>query len=378
MKETESVRQMMCTMGWADPLDTVQPHWRPESFIPEKNLSGAAWEQAIDTLKKTISNKKNEYNIPVRKPEQDDISSHTLNPHDTNIVKIVDKSYLDSKFYVSGASDLIDSTVEKFTLNKEQECAFRIITNHAVSKNPEQLRMNLGRMGGTGKSQVIKALSHFFTSRNEAHHFIIVAPTGTAAVLLGGSMYHSMFEINDKSGTSQIGHVKEKMEGVQYIFFDEVSMLSARNLYCIHVQLAKVFDCAHVPFGNLNMVFSGDFVQLPPALGGENVSIYSRVIGSISTDIKSQEEAVGKALWHQITTVVILCENMRQKHQSLKDAQFRTTLDNMRFKACTPEDIIFLHTLVSYKLPGCHSVCDEDFRNVSIITGTNLHKDKIN
>ena len=212
MKETESVRQMMCTMGWADPLNMVQLHWHPESFIPEKNLSGAAWEQAIDTLKKTISDKKNEYNV-LHKPEQDDISSHTLNPHDTNVVKIVDKSYLDSKFYVSGASDLIDSTVEKFTLNKEQEHAFHIITNHAVSKNPEQLRMNLGGMGGTGKSQVIKALSHFFTSRNEAHHFI-VAPTGTAAALLGGSMYHFMFGINDKSGTSRISHMKEKMEGV--------------------------------------------------------------------------------------------------------------------------------------------------------------------
>ena len=141
-----------------------------------------------------------------------------LNPHDTNIVKIVDKSYLDSKFYVDGASDLIDSCVENFTLNKEQKCVFHIITNHAVCKNPEQLRMNLGGMGGTGKSQVIKALSHFFTSRNEAHCFIIVASIGIAAALLGGSMYHSMFGINDKSGTSRISHVKERMTGVQYFF----------------------------------------------------------------------------------------------------------------------------------------------------------------
>ena len=379
MIEIESVRQMMCSMGWADPLDTVQPRSDSSSFIPEKNLLGAAWEQVIDRLKKTISEKKNEYNV-LRKPEQDDISPHTVShdAHDTNIVKIVDKSYLDSKFYVDGVSELIDSTVEDFTLNKEQERAFRIITNHAISNNSEQLQMYLGGMGGTGKSQVIKALSHFFTSRNEAHRFIIVAPTGTAAALLGGSTYHSMFGINDKSGTGRISHVKEKMAGVQYIFFDEVSMLSAKDLYRIHVQLARVFDCADVPFGNLNMVFSGDFAQLPPALGGENVSLYSRTIGSISTDIKSQEEAIGKALWHQITTVVILRENMRQKHQSTEDAQFQTTLENMRYKACTPEDIVFLHTLVSSKVPGHRSICDEDFRNISIITGTNIHKDEIN
>ena len=61
------------------------------------------------------------------------------------------------------------------------------------------------------------------------------------------------------------------------------------------------------------MIFSGDFAQLPPAIGGEHVSLYSKSIGVIAADIKSQEESVWKALWHQITTVVILCANMRQK-----------------------------------------------------------------
>ena len=68
--------------------------------------------------------------------------------------------------------------------------------------------MYLGGMGGTGRSQVIKALSYFFKGRKEAHRFIIVAPTGTAAALLGGSTYHSMFGINERMNTSKIGHIK--------------------------------------------------------------------------------------------------------------------------------------------------------------------------
>ena len=87
--------------------------------------------------------------------------------------------------------------------------------------------MYLGGMGGTGKTQVIKALLCFFTQRNEAHRFVIVAPTRTAAALLGGSTYHSTFGIIDKSGIGRIGQVKQKLEGVEYVFFDEVSMLSA-------------------------------------------------------------------------------------------------------------------------------------------------------
>ena len=207
---------------------------------------------------------------------------------------------------------------------------------------------------------------------------IVVAPTGTAAALLGGSTYHSMFSINDRSGTNKVGHIKAKLTGAEYVFFDEVSMLSARDMYRINVQLAKVFEIAHVPFGGLNMVFSGDFAQLPPAVGGEHVSLYSRSIGMLSTDIKSQEEAVGKALWHQITSVVILRENMRQNTQSDEDASLRAALENMRYKACKPEDIAFLRTRISSNIPGRPSICQDQFRNVSIITGTNLHKDEIN
>ena len=143
-------------------------------------------------------------------------------------------------------------------------------------------------------------------------------------------------------------------------------------MYQINLQLSKVFDIAHASFGGLNLVFSGDFAQLPPAVGGEHVSLYSRIIGTVATDMKSQEEAVGKALWHQVTTVVILRENMRQKKQGTDDGKLRTCLENMRYKACTPDDIAFLRTRISSSVPGWPSIRHEQFRNVSIITGRNL------
>ena len=92
-----------------------------------------------------------------------------------------------------------------YSLNAEQERAFRIVANHAMSSEPDQLRMYLGSMGGTGKSQVIKSLAHFFASRNEAHRFVVVAPTGTAAAILRGATYHSMFGIHGRMNKSHIG-----------------------------------------------------------------------------------------------------------------------------------------------------------------------------
>ena len=155
-------------------------------------------------------------------------------------------------------------------------------------------------------------------------------------------------------------------------------MLSCHDMYKISYQLCKVMNAPSVPFGGLNMLFAGDFAQLPPPLGGENVSLYSRVVGQIASSKRSQEEALGRALWHQVTTVVILRQNMRQKTQSKKDDKFRQALVNMRFKDCTLADIQFLRKLVTSQLPGNPSITSPDFRHVSIITAKNAQKDEIN
>ena len=82
-------------------------------------------------------------------------------------------------------------------------------------------------MGGTGKSQVLKALIKFFDLCQESHHFVVVAPTGMAAALLGQSAYHTMFGINDqKNSVNNLAQIRAWLVGVEYVFFDEVSMLS--------------------------------------------------------------------------------------------------------------------------------------------------------
>ncbi|KIK54046.1 hypothetical protein GYMLUDRAFT_108885, partial [Collybiopsis luxurians FD-317 M1] len=54
----------------------------------------------------------------------------------------------------------------------------------------DPLRMYIGGMGGTGKSQLINALLQFFTARNCQFAIVVSAPTGNAAALLGGLTYH--------------------------------------------------------------------------------------------------------------------------------------------------------------------------------------------
>ncbi|KAE9386532.1 hypothetical protein BT96DRAFT_1084033 [Gymnopus androsaceus JB14] len=125
------------------------------------------------------------------------------------------------------------------------------------------------------------------------------------------------------------------------------------------------------------MIFAGDFAQLPP-IGGESVSLYSQ---RKMEDVKTYSghcAVIGKSLWHHVTYVVILRKNMRNTGESDMDVAFRQALENMCYKACTGDDIRFLNTLVSSKMPHRPYVGHEPWRNAPIIVGENKYKDKIN
>jgi predicted XRE-type DNA-binding protein len=149
-------------------------------------------------------------------------------------------------------------------------------------------------------------------------------------------------------------------------------------MYCISLRLSKILNVTDLPFGGMNMLFAGDFAQLPPAIGQEHAALYSRTVGSKSTSLRDQKAAIGKALWHQVTTIVILRQNMRQKLQTKEDASLREALSNIRYKACTPSDIVFLRSRISSLLPGRPAITQDNFQDVSIITALNVHKDEIN
>src|ERR1700723_527368 len=378
MKEME---EMLINAGWMD----SSPNGKPDvgdlqPVQPTEFKSGQKWKAQVQkTRQEVIDQRRQHMPNPAKK------SSKFHKDPLAGDVKVVDKAYLNKVFCAVNkeTQEVIDDTAEEFKLNEEQERAFRIVANHVASSDSEQLKMYLAGMGGTGKSQVIKALITLFKNIKQSHRFLVMAPTGSAAALLGGSTYHSVLGIRNKdddygSATDQ-ARVKSNLEGVEYIFLDEVSMLSCLDMYRICSQMAKSTGNKEDTFGGINMIFAGDFAQLPPVIGGEAASLYS---GSIGTQLHSglnlngQKSAIGKAVWHQVTVVVILRQNMRQTTQTPEDAMLRTALENMRFKACTAEDIAFLRTRIS-SINSSH-ISDKRFRNVSIITAQNASKDKMN
>jgi hypothetical protein len=58
--------------------------------------------------------------------------------------------------------------------------------------------------------------------------------------------------------------------------------------------------------------------------------------------------------------------------------KFRCALSNMRYGACTPEDLEFLHSRQIRKRPGHPTFEDTRFQNFSLITAWNSQKDQVN
>ncbi|KAJ3846497.1 hypothetical protein EV368DRAFT_52713, partial [Lentinula lateritia] len=116
-----------------------------------------------------------------------------------NIVEICDKHYFDKLGIEYGSiKELTSKIIKCHSLSNEQECAFRIIAQHSACLVSEPLQMYIGGMGGTGESQVIKALLQFFADCNSSFAIVTSAPTGNAAALLGGSTYHFLLGLNNK------------------------------------------------------------------------------------------------------------------------------------------------------------------------------------
>ena len=125
--------------------------------------------------------------------------------------------------------------------------------------------------GGTGKTTLIK---HFIEYAESVKKSIqVCALTGCAAVLLNcnARTIHSWSGIRLARGPKEkiIESVfKNKRQSrnwkkVKILIVDEVSMMS-RKIFEVLDEIGKVIRHSSLPFGGIQVVFTGDFFQLPP------------------------------------------------------------------------------------------------------------------
>lgn len=167
--------------------------------------------------------------------------------------------------------------------------------------------------GGSGKTFLIKKIYDWC---NENRKLIqVCALTGCAAVLLNCSArtIHSWGGIGLGNGDPDkiIQYVsgnkfkRNNWLSVKVLVIDEVSMMSSKLLTILD-GIAKKVRKSDAPFGGIQIVFSGDFYQLPP-VGNKN-------------DPESSEFCFENSLWNQLFNYEIELKHIfRQTDQSYSD-----------------------------------------------------------
>jgi len=121
---------------------------------------------------------------------------------------------------------------------------------------------------GTGKSHFIRTL----LKEDQHRPQVVLAPTGLAAMNIGGQTVHSFFGLPPRL----LLGFKEKpnwfftqnVRRLSRIVVDEISMLRADTLDAMDAHLRAARKSVK-PFGGVQMLLVGDFYQLPPVVRGD-------------------------------------------------------------------------------------------------------------
>lgn len=136
----------------------------------------------------------------------------------------------------------------------------------------QQLLFFLTGPGGGGKSHVINSCRMYCKSFCDAigtpfdsSVFVVTASSNSAASLLGGKTIHSVAMLNCKRISNQNSEVN--WGETKMLVIDEISMTAKSILPLLDNNLRILTERRDQMYGGLNIVFAGDFSQLPPVKG---------------------------------------------------------------------------------------------------------------
>ena len=158
----------------------------------------------------------------------------------------------------------------QLTLNDKQLQAYSYITN---GKN-----IFLTGPAGVGKTSIIKLYKSIHNNKN----IVVTSTTGTSALLINGITFHSYLGIG--CGNDSIDYLLNKINSKQWLkkrwkqieclFIDEVSMLDP-ILFDKLEEIARKIRNNNSVFGGIQIILSGDFLQLP-CVGTNNFCFQSK------------------------------------------------------------------------------------------------------
>jgi ATP-dependent DNA helicase PIF1 len=208
-------------------------------------------------------------------------------------------------------------------LNEEQQYVFNCMIN---GKN-----ILLTGPGGCGKSAIIKL---FYKKYKNSKNIALTSTTGTSAIILGGTTLYSYLGIGLGNKSTDLlvknilkkQYIKKRWKTLDVLIIDEISMLSP-ELFDKLEDIARVIRTNNIFFGGIQLILSGDFLQIP-------------CVNNNKFCFESEKWEIG------IDEVISLKKIIRQKNDNL----FQKCLNNIRLGIIDEETKKLLSSRVGVKL----------------------------
>jgi len=248
----------------------------------------------------------------------------------------------------------IENNLKLDTQNVEQQKAFDLVANTNTC-------LFITGKAGTGKTTFVKRIQTEIKK-----NFLVLAPTGIAAIAVGGQTMHSFFgfpfqTIGPHTKLDVLPEKKMLLREVDTIIVDEASMVRSDMVDGMDRYLRMAFN-TNMAFGGKQVVFVGDLFQLPP------------VVKQGSADAEMLRDLYGPGLPFFYKAFVLKRMNLPkiefQKVYRQSDGDFLNILNKMRNGEVKSEDLALLNE---------HVGADENNEDFSVtLTSFNYMAEKIN
>lgn len=223
-----------------------------------------------------------------------------------------------------------EEKVEEKKLQQEME-PFKLSPSQQKVLTAVQQNCNVFFTGsaGSGKSRLLKEIEQVL--KKKRLHVEITASTGAASFSIGKGTLHAFAGIGIGEGSwkdcldrlNKRPHKVKLWKSVDVLIIDEISMVSTEFLEKLN-QIAKSIRNNYSPFGGIQLIFVGDYFQLPAVLVEGSHTYKFPFLAPIWRELRFQ--------------CIALKENFRQAG----DTNFFQLLERIKLCTTTESDLILL------------------------------------
>lgn len=232
------------------------------------------------------------------------------------------------------------------SLNDEQKRVLQLALDGAS--------LFIGGNAGTGKSYLVRCIAAALREEKKLK-VAVTASTGIAALNISGTTYHSTFGIPIKTEETTcrtkyaerckvsgvpamaVPRISELrlLASVDVIIIDEISLFQSCYLDALDCQarLTPGRD-PQLPFGGIQVILSGDFLQLVPWSPKETIPKQQRIKGAFARCRKGGYGAGASFFWPSTEQVV-------KKEATSAPSELASFSDSSRMAKDTPEKLMF-------------------------------------